>query len=205
MSKQISLLKNYDDTLSRWYDECLKCQRCGLHRNANRVVFGEGNSNAKIMLVGEAPGAEEDRLGRPFVGKAGQLLNKILAAYDLTRKDVYITNVVKCRPPKNRIPTKQEIKACLPFLEKQIEIINPFIIVCLGSTAARTLIRSDFSITRERGKWHKDNGRLIMPTFHPAALLRDVKKKRPVWQDFQQIMAVYRKILEKEQTIFPFA
>jgi DNA polymerase len=141
------------------------------------------------MLIGEGPGADEDLLGRPFVGKAGQLLDKILAAVNMERfKDVYIANVVKCRPPGNRAPRPEEAEACLPWLYRQIEIISPVMIVLLGATALQNLIESDSKITQMRGKWlTSKSGIKIMPTFHPAALLRDTSKKRPVWEDFQAI------------------
>ena len=142
------------------------------------------------MLVGEAPGADEDRQGLPFVGRAGQLLNRILEAIGMSREEVYITNVIKCRPPGNRLPEAGEVKECFPYLEKQIEIIDPEIVVCLGSLSTRTLIRKDAKITRMRGQWVKQGERWYMPTFHPAALLRDVNKKKPVWEDFQKIRSL---------------
>ncbi|HZK18295.1 MAG TPA: uracil-DNA glycosylase, partial [Clostridia bacterium] len=170
--------------------------RCGLAQHRNNVVFGEGNPKAKIMLIGEGPGAEEDRQGLPFVGAAGQLLDKILEAIDLGRGDVYIGNIVKCRPPKNRIPNRKEATACMPWLYKQIEIISPEIIVLLGSTALQNMIDPKARITRARGKWLRSkSGIKIMPTYHPAALLRDPSRKRPVWEDFQLIRDEYRKLL----------
>ncbi|MCL2766961.1 MAG: uracil-DNA glycosylase [Peptococcaceae bacterium] len=167
----------------------LDCQRCGLRDGCKGVVFGEGNPAAKIMLIGEGPGADEDQLGRPFVGKAGQLLDRILAAVDMERfRDVYIANIVKCRPPGNRAPRPEEAEFCLPWLYRQIEIISPEIIVLLGATALQNLIESNAKITVMRGKWlTSKSGIKIMPTYHPAALLRDASKKRPVWEDFQQI------------------
>jgi len=181
-------------SLEEWREACLKCRRCSLCQGARGVVFGEGNPRAQIMFVGEGPGAEEDRLGRPFVGAAGQLLDRIIAAAGWQREEVYIANVVKCRPPGNRQPLKDEIDSCLPLLEKQVQLINPRIIVCLGAIAAKALIRPSFSITRERGCWHQQGSRMIMPTFHPAALLRDPAKKRPVWEDIKQVMAMQRKL-----------
>lgn len=172
-----------------------ECHKCGLAQRRNNVVFGEGNPQAKLMLVGEGPGAEEDKQGRPFVGAAGQLLDKILEAIGLTREDVFIGNIVKCRPPGNRVPTRKEASACLPWLYKQIEIISPQIIVLLGSTALQYLIDPKARITRMRGKWlQSKSGIKIMPTYHPAALLRDPHKKRPVWEDFQLIRDEYRRL-----------
>ncbi|MBC9783659.1 uracil-DNA glycosylase [Heliobacterium chlorum] len=168
-----------------------ECRACPLREGCNQVVFGEGNPEARLMLVGEGPGADEDRLGSPFVGAAGQLLNKILDAGRFPRNEVYICNVVKCRPPSNRLPLPNEVKACLPHLERQIELINPEIIICLGALATQVLVDPKARITRDRGKWVRKEGRLIMPTFHPAALLRDPSKKRPVWEDIQKVMAVY--------------
>lgn len=143
------------------------------------------------MLVGEGPGAEEDRLGRPFVGRAGQLLDRILAAAKIKREDVYITNVVKCRPPSNRLPFQPEVDTCYPYLKAQIELINPEIILCLGALATRTLYDKSAAITRVRGQWKEKDDRRILATFHPAALLRDPSKKKPAWEDFKMIMEVY--------------
>lgn len=167
------------------------CRRCGLREGCRGVVFGEGAPRARIMLVGEGPGANEDAQGRPFVGRAGQLLDRILAAVDLAREDVYITNVVKCRPAGNRTPTEAELRTCLPFLLAQIRLIQPAIIVCMGSTAVRALIHPDARITRIRGTWRRRWGIDLMPTFHPAAVLRDPSKRRPVWEDFQEIRRRY--------------
>jgi DNA polymerase len=158
-----------------------------LRRGASGVVFGEGNPQAEIMFIGEGPGAEEDRQGRPFVGAAGQLLDRILAAAGWSRSEIYIANIVKCRPPGNRQPQREEIETCLPLLQKQIELIAPRIIVCLGAVAGKALIKPDFFITRERGKWFKIGNIMVMPTFHPAALLRDPQKKKPVWEDIKQV------------------
>ncbi|MBM7866130.1 uracil-DNA glycosylase [Heliobacterium gestii] len=174
------------------YETMVKdCRLCPLRDGCQQVVFGEGNPEARLMLVGEGPGAEEDRLGRPFVGAAGQLLDRILSAGKFPRPEVYIANVVKCRPPGNRLPLPHEVRACRVHLERQIEIINPQIIICLGALATQTLIDPNARITRDRGKWARKDGRLLMPTFHPAALLRDPAKKRPVWEDIQMVMAVY--------------
>lgn len=174
------------------------CQRCGLAAYRQNIVFGEGDFKARLMLIGEGPGADEDRLGRPFVGAAGQLLDKILAAINTRREEVYIANIVKCRPPGNRVPVKQEADACLPWLRRQIEIINPGIIVLLGATALQFLTGSKVGITKMRGKWLTWEGIKVMPTYHPAALLRDPSKKRPLWEDFQKVQEEYQKILQKK-------
>lgn len=175
--------------------EMANCQRCGLAEGRNNIVFGRGNPQAKIMLIGEGPGKDEDLQGQPFVGAAGQLLDNILTAAEIKPEDVYIANVVKCRPPKNRVPNKKEANACLPWLWQQIEFIRPPMIVLLGSVALQNLISPDARITQMRGQWlESKSGIKIMPTFHPAALLRDASKKRPVWEDFQKIRDEYKKL-----------
>ncbi|MBO8126676.1 MAG: uracil-DNA glycosylase [Firmicutes bacterium] len=165
------------------------CRRCHLRDGARNVVFGEGNPHARVMLIGEGPGRQEDLQGRPFVGAAGQLLDKIIAACGWQRSEVYIANIVKCRPPNNRVPTIQEAQTCMAWLDQQIRLIAPELIIALGSTAARHLINPNFRITRSRGHWFEYKGIPVMPTFHPAALLRDPSKKRPVWEDFKQVIA----------------
>jgi uracil-DNA glycosylase family 4 len=169
----------------------LSCQRCRLRESCKQVVFGQGNSNARLMLVGEGPGMDEDIKGQPFVGRAGQLLDKILQAAKLPRQEVYITNVVKCRPPGNRLPHPDEVRECRNFLEAQIRIINPEIVVCLGSLASKTIIDPGVSITMVRGRWFNRQGKKIIGTFHPAALLRNESYKRPTWQDFKRIRDEY--------------
>jgi len=181
-------------------EEAISCQRCNLRAHAQQVVFGEGNENALLMLVGEGPGAEEDRQGKPFVGAAGELLNKILEASGISREEVYIGNVVKCRPPNNRVPTKDEVAACRSFLDRQIQLIRPKIIVCLGATAAQTLLGPEVRITKIRGIWHEREDIKIMPTFHPAALLRDPSKKRPVWEDFKAVRDLYFTLKQNKET-----
>ena len=178
-------------------DLTVGCARCELRAGCSGVVFGEGNPNARLMLIGEGPGADEDRLGRPFVGKAGQLLDKILEAIGLERfTHVYIANVVKCRPPGNRAPRPEEAEQCRPWLYRQIELVSPGIIVLLGSTALKNLIDPEARITKMRGQWLvSKSGIKIMPTYHPAALLRDTSKKRPVWEDFQKVRDAYLKTL----------
>ncbi len=180
-------------------EKCTACNKCELRKGCKQVVFGDGSPEALIMLVGEAPGSDEDNQGIPFVGSAGQLLNRILSAVNIKREEVYITNIVKCRPPRNRLPTNEEINHCLPYLKKQIEIINPDIIVCLGSLSTRTLIDKNARITKVRGNWYHIHSKLYIPTFHPAALLRDVHKKRPVWEDFQSISEEYGNLLSKSK------
>lgn len=184
-------------TLEELRREVEGCARCPLAQGRTNVVFGEGNPHARLMLVGEGPGAEEDRLGRPFVGAAGQLLDRILAAAGITREEVYIANIVKCRPPGNRVPLRAEAEACLPWLERQIQLINPRIIVVLGSTALQYLVDPQARITVFRGRWVEKGGIRIMPTYHPAALLRDPTKKRDAWEDFKKIRDAYREIVNR--------
>lgn len=167
--------------------EALKCNRCRLRNTCQQVVFGDGNPHTKIMLIGEGPGKDEDTAGIPFVGRAGQLLDKILEAAEIDRKQVYIGNVVKCRPPGNRLPNPDEVKECRNYLEAQIRIIKPRLIVCLGALASQVVIDPKARIGQVRGQWFERNGIKIMPTYHPAALLRNAKYKRPVWEDFKQI------------------
>jgi DNA polymerase len=170
------------------------CRECGLAAGRTNLVFGEGHPRARLMLIGEGPGAEEDRLGRPFVGPAGQLLDKILAAVGITRAEVYIANVVKCRPPGNRVPNREEARACLRWLRRQFSLIAPPLVVILGSTALKNLIDPYASITAYRGRWITRGRVRLLPTYHPAALLRDPGKKRDVWRDFQLIRDAYREM-----------
>lgn len=165
------------------------CSRCGLCQARSRVVPGEGSVNATLMVIGEGPGFEEDKQGRPFVGPAGQLLDRMLASVDIRREDVYICNVVKCRPPNNRVPSEDEANACLPYLRAQFALIRPKVILCLGATAARYVCDPHVRITRDRSKWVEKKGVWILPTYHPAALLRDAGKKREAWEDMQQLRA----------------
>ncbi|MGI6064935.1 MAG: uracil-DNA glycosylase [Bacillota bacterium] len=174
-----------------------KCTSCGLCRTRTNMVFGKGSRDAQVMFVGEGPGEEEDRQGKPFVGKAGQLLDRIIAASELLPEHVYICNVVKCRPPGNRLPNEEEVDACKPFLREQIRLIRPKIIVCLGALATQTIVRPEARITRDRGLWVQKGSFYIMPTFHPAALLRDPSKKRLVWEDMKQVRDRYKSILNK--------
>jgi len=174
--------------LSNVVQHCMKCNLC---KTRTKVVFGEGNPKARIMFIGEGPGHDEDVSGRPFVGKAGQLLTKMIEAINLKREDVYICNIVKCRPPQNRVPMEDEAEACLPFLRQQVAIIRPEIIVCLGATSSRYIISKDIRITRDRGKWYEKGQFKIIATFHPSALLRDPDKKKDAWQDFKEIKKMY--------------
>lgn len=169
------------------------CQRCRLASTRTHTVFGEGNLDTRLMFIGEAPGVEEDHSGRPFIGKAGELLTKIIEAINLSRTDVFITSVVKCRPPENRTPLFDEIDACKPIIELQIEAICPAIICTLGSVATQTLLRINEPITKLRGRFHDYKGIPVMPTFHPAYLLRNPKAKKLVWEDMQKIQALYQK------------
>lgn len=165
-----------------------QCQRCKLHSGATNLVFGEGAADARLMFIGEAPGAEEDLQGRPFVGPAGQLLNNLLSKLGLPREEVYITNVVKSRPPGNREPEAEEIEACLPFLRQQIAAIRPRVIVTLGRVATQALLGSKEPLTRLRGKWQKYGNIRVMPTFHPSYLLRFPRERHKTWVDMQRVM-----------------
>lgn len=162
------------------------CRRCSLAATRQHIVWGEGNPKAALMLVGEAPGAKEDESGRPFVGPAGKLLDKVLAGAGIKREDVYITSVVKCRPPNNRMPHKGEINACSPYLEEQIRLIRPRVIVCLGSLAARTLLGPEVKISAVRGQWFERENMKILPTFHPAAVFRGREKLELLQQDMEK-------------------
>ena len=166
---------------------CLHCQRCGLGAARHNVVVGVGNRDAEVMLIGEGPGYYEDMQGEPFVGKAGQLLDRMLAAIELDRKQVYIANIVKCRPPDNRDPQKEEIDACINYLRHQLLLVKPRIIVCLGRVSAMTIIDPAFRITAQRGQWIERKGYSMIATYHPSALLRDESKKKPAWEDMKQI------------------
>jgi uracil-DNA glycosylase family 4 len=174
-------LKELEDFIS-------SCERCRLSRERRNIVFGEGVSDARLVFVGEAPGVEEDVKGKPFVGPAGRLLTDIIRAMGLAREEVYICNIVKCHPPGNRDPERDEIQMCLPFLRAQISLIRPEIICSLGRVSAQSLVDRDFKITRDRGQWHKFYGIPVMPTYHPAYLLRYPQAKRQVWEDVRKIM-----------------
>ena len=165
-----------------------ECTRCRLHKGRTNLVFGVGNVNAEIMFVGEGPGADEDAQGEPFVGRAGQLLNNMISAMGLRREDVYIANVVKCRPPGNRTPEKDECDTCSPFLMRQIEVIKPKVIVALGAVAAKNLLAMSDSMANLRGRWYDFKDSRLLVTYHPAYLLRDPRQKKEAWKDLQMVM-----------------
>ena len=175
-------------TLDQVREELGDCTRCKLHKGRHNIVFGVGNPKARLMFVGEAPGEDEDLQGFPFVGKAGQLLTKMIEAMGLKRDDVYICNTVKCRPPNNRNPEPDELSACEPFLKGQLASVRPEVIVTLGKFAAQALLRADTPISRLRGQWRTYEGIALMPTFHPAYLLRSPGEKGKVWDDLKQVM-----------------
>ena len=174
--------------------QCLNCKKCGLCETRNNVVFGIGNPDSKVLFIGEGPGENEDLKGEPFVGRGGMLLDKMLSVVDLSRdKNIYIANMVKCRPPKNRDPEETEVAACRPWLEEQIRIIDPKIIVCLGRVSAIRFIDPNFKVTKEHGQFIEKDGRLVMGTFHPAAILRNPNQKPAAMEDF---FALQEKIKE---------
>lgn len=189
--KQLNELPENASPLDIFKLKIQNCQKCILHKGRNKFVFGEGNSNADIMFIGEAPGRDEDIQGLPFVGKAGQLLNKILASIELTREEVYITNINKCRPPNNRTPAIDEMETCFPYLEKQISIIEPKIICLLGASALKGMFRQEVSISSMRERVHNYKGIDVIVTYHPAALLRYQKFKRPTWEDMKMLRKLY--------------
>ncbi|GMQ61445.1 uracil-DNA glycosylase [Vallitalea maricola] len=170
---------------------CNNCTRCDLYKTRHHMVFGKGDINTNLMFIGEGPGEQEDLTGTPFVGKSGQLFDKILKAVDITREEIYIANIVKCRPPRNRNPLENEKNACLPYLRYQVKLIQPKIIVCLGRVSAQCIIDKNFRITREHGKWVNRKGYNLIATYHPSALLRDPSKKRDAWEDFKKIKEKY--------------
>lgn len=176
------------DNFEELRENCLNCRRCGLCETRTNVVVGVGNPRSKVMFIGEGPGENEDLQGEPFVGRGGQLLDKMLAAVDLDRKtNVYIANIVKCRPPKNRDPLPEEQEACIGWLRNQVALIRPKIIVCLGRIAAMCIIKPDMKITREHGQFFEKNGTLMMATLHPAALLRNPNQKPAAFEDFLKL------------------
>lgn len=176
-------------------DEVEKCRQCDLHQTRNHAVFGNGNPEAPIFIIGEAPGFDEDQQGIVFVGKSGQLLDKIFAACNFNREEhVFISNVVKCRPPQNRNPLPQEQAACLPFLWEQINLVNPKILVTLGAVATKAFLGGDTKITRIRGQWQTWKNMPLLPTYHPSALLRNPNLKKDAWEDFKNIVRKYREL-----------
>jgi uracil-DNA glycosylase family 4 len=184
--------QSLSETLEDIAADLADCQRCRLARERKNIVFGEGNPRARLVFVGEGPGFEEDRQGIPFVGAAGQLLTRIIEAIKLSRSQVYICNVIKCRPPGNRNPEPDEIQTCFPFLERQIAAIQPDFICALGTFAAQTLLKTGTPISRLRGRFHNYQGIKVLPTYHPAYLLRNPDKKRDVWEDMKMLMKELR-------------
>jgi DNA polymerase len=185
-----SVEKIANDTLLKIREDLGECTRCKLHSTRHKIVFGDGNPKADLVFVGEGPGADEDAQGLPFVGRAGKLLTQMIEAMGLQRKDVYICNVVKCRPPENRQPEEDEVSTCSPFLMRQIDAIAPKVIVCLGAVAAKTLLQTNRGISQFRGEWLEFRGRKLLATYHPAYLLRNPPAKSEVWKDLQKVMAV---------------
>jgi uracil-DNA glycosylase family 4 len=183
------LPKILEGTLQDIREDIGDCIRCKLHKGRNKIVFGDGHPSARLLFIGEGPGRDEDQQGLPFVGRAGNLLTQMIEAMGLQRSDVYICNVVKCRPPENRAPEKDEVQACSPFLLRQIDLVNPQVIVCLGSIASQTILQTTRGITHFRGQWQEFRGRKLMATYHPAYLLRNPAAKSEVWKDLQKVMA----------------
>ena len=188
---------NMDLSFEELQDRIITCEKCPLSQTRTKAVPGYGNRQAELMFIGEAPGQQEDLQGLPFVGRAGQLLDKILAAIDLKREQVFIANILKCRPPNNRTPHADEIAQCEPYLVRQIELIRPKLIICLGLTAAKTLLRVEYSLGQMRGEIYSYHGVDLIVTYHPAALLRNPNLKRDTWEDFKKIQKLY---LEKARS-----
>ena len=182
--------------------QCMHCRACGLCESRTHVVFGVGDPNAEVLFVGEAPGEREDALGEPFVGRAGQLLDDMLAMIGLDRSRIYITNSIKCRPPQNRDPLNTEKEACAPYLQKQLQLMDPKIIVCLGRISAMEMIKPDFKITQEHGQFFEKNGRLMTAIYHPAALLRDSDKKPDTFVDLKRLQARIRQVCTRMKLDF---
>ena len=178
-----------EGTLQTIREDIGDCIRCKLHKGRTKIVFGDGHPQAKLLFIGEGPGRDEDLQGLPFVGRAGKLLTQMIEAMGLRRSDVYICNVVKCRPPENRAPERDEVAACSPFLFRQIDLVAPKVIVCLGSIAAQTILETTRGISQFRGQWLEFRGRKLMATYHPAYLLRNPSAKSEVWKDLQKVMA----------------
>jgi len=178
-----------NDTLLKIREDMGDCTRCKLHKGRNKIVFGDGSAKAQLVFVGEGPGADEDAQGLPFVGRAGKLLTQMIEGMGLQRKEVYICNVVKCRPPDNRTPEPDEVATCSPYLLRQSDVLNPKVLVCLGAVAAKTLLETNRGITQFRGQWLDWRGRKLMATYHPAYLLRNPNAKGEVWKDLQKVMA----------------
>ena len=187
-AEPLPILQDKPAALQAIRDDIGDCVRCRLHKGRTKLVFGVGNPDAELMFVGEGPGADEDAQGEPFVGRAGQLLNNMISAMGLKREDVYIANVVKCRPPGNRTPEKDECDTCSPFLLRQIEVIKPKVIVALGAVAAKNLLAVNDSMANLRGRWYDFRGARLAVTYHPAYLLRDPRQKKEAWKDLQMVM-----------------
>ena len=183
-------------------ETCLNCQACGLRRTCTQVVFGVGDPQAEVLLIGEAPGANEDLQGEPFVGRGGKLLDDMLAMIGLSRKNIYITNSVKCRPPENRDPLGEEKDACRGYLRSQVRLMKPKIIVCLGRISAMELIKPDFKISREHGQFFDRNGTLMMALYHPAALLRDPRKRPETFEDLKRLQEKIAEICDHTPVAF---
>lgn len=186
-----------DETLEGIRTDVGDCQRCKLCKTRTTIVFGVGNPHAELMFIGEGPGADEDAQGEPFVGRAGQLLTKIIEAMGLKRSEVYINNIVMCRPPDNRVPEPDEVASCKPFLLRRIAAIKPKVIVCLGATAIQNLLAQEVKISKVRGTWMDWQGCKLMPTFHPAYLLRNPSSKKEVWEDMKEVLRVLGKPIPK--------
>lgn len=196
----------FDETATKLHGDLQKlkkvaqqCTNCGLRQGCRGVVFDDGTSSSPVMFVGEGPGQTEDEQGLPFVGKAGQLLNKILEAAGMPRETVYITNIVKCRPPGNRTPTMDEMQTCLPWLRRQFALLRPRFMVLLGLAASHAIISPDLKMGSSHGQWFKRQGLWIMPTYHPAAILRNPNLRRPTWEDFQLISTTVKKYATGEE------
>lgn len=185
------------ESLDQLYDMICDCKKCDLWKTRTNFVFGSGNKNADLVIIGEAPGADEDKQGLPFVGRAGKLLTQILEAINFKREEVYICNVLKSRPPENRNPTPEEIKQCEPYLEKQLELIKPKMLLCLGTFAAQTLLKSKEALGKLRGKFHTYKNIPLLVTYHPAALLRNPNWKKPTWEDVQILRKEFDKLVVK--------
>ena len=184
------------DNWEKLKSECLNCRRCPLCETRNNVVFGVGPENAEVLFIGEAPGEQEDLKGEPFVGRGGKLLDDMLELIDLDRTKIYIANMVKCRPPKNRDPLETEQMACAEWLRRQIDLLQPKLIVCLGRISAMKFIKPDFRITKEHGQWFEMDGRRVMALYHPAALLRDPNKRPETFDDLKRLQAEIRAVCD---------
>jgi DNA polymerase len=190
-------MEEHSETLEEIRADLGDCRRCSLWQSRKNIVFGAGDPHARLVFVGEAPGREEDKVGQPFVGEAGRLLDRILFAMGMTREEIYICNVEKCRPPNNRDPRAEEIEACEPFLKRQLAAIRPQLIVALGRFAAQALLRDQTPISRLRGNWREYEGIPLMPTYHPDYLLRNPTAKREVWEDMKQVMKRLQEEIKK--------